>query len=81
MTPFQKMEFQKEMNAPKIQLEDATVEEVGSISSDMIEMSDMSPPQSDKENDRMYIKFRKLYKFYLKSDLSITFWQSGFWMR
>ena len=49
MTPYQKMEFQKNL-APKIQLDDATVEEVGSVNSDMIEMSDMSPPQSEKEN-------------------------------
>ena len=49
MTPYQKMEFQKNL-ASKIQLNDATVEEVGSVNSDMIEMSDMSPPTSEKEN-------------------------------
>ena len=55
MTPYQKMEFQKNL-APKIQLDDATVEEVGSVNSDMIEMSDMSPPQSEKENIGTFIK-------------------------
>lgn len=56
MTPYQKMEFQKNL-APKIQLDDATVEEVGSVNSDMIEMSDMSPPTSEKENIGTFHEF------------------------
>ena len=58
MTPYQKMEFQKNL-APKIQLDDATVEEVGSVNSDMIEMSDMSPPTSEKENIGIFHEFEK----------------------
>ena len=58
MTPYQKMEFQKNL-ASKIQLDDATVEEVGSVNSDMIEMSDMSPPTSEKENIGTFFKFEK----------------------